>query len=472
MDLVSKVAGIVKKYHLLSKGDGVLVAVSGGSDSVALLHLLFDLRQDLGLHLEVAHLQHGMRGEEAQEDARLVEVMADKLALPFHLKEIDLPQMKANAGRGNLEALARAERYRFFAALARERNIGKIAAAHTQDDQAETVLMWLLRGTGRKGLGGMSPISQLNPENADPAGRIAVIRPLLDVSKKEILKFLQERQVAYRFDRTNQDTQLLRNWIRLDLMPQLKQRLDYRLTSRLAQQSQILRDEEVVLDNLARAELDKIRRENGLCRDLLLKQKRAMQRRILRRWIEERRGHLRGIDFAHIEELLGLIAQGPPQGRLAIPGGWELVKEYETIALAKRSVSGKRICYSYEFRIGTRLDVREAGMTIHSERILPPISPPDNLLQAVFALAALPEKLTVRNFRRGDRFRPLGMEGHKKVKELFIEKKVPLRIRYTWPLLSMGEEILWVPGYGRSEFGKVGRETREVLYLTAVAWNP
>jgi tRNA(Ile)-lysidine synthase len=198
-----------------------------------------------------------------------------------------------------------------------------------------------------------------------------------------------------------------------------------------------------------------------------------MQRRILRRWIAECRGHLRGIDFAHMEDFLELISVGPPQGRLSIPGGWELIKEYERVRLTKLTRNIKRICYRYDFSIGAELDVREAGVTIRSERISASnFRRPDNLLQAGFDIAALREKLMVRNFRDGDRFRPLGLAGHKKVKELFIEKKVPLSVRSIWPILSMGEEILWVPGYGRSELGKVGKQTKEALYLTAVTWDP
>ena len=154
---------------MITPGGDLLVAVSGGPDSVALLHLLYDLREELELRLEVAHLQHGIRGAEAQEDARFVAELAEKLGLPFHLKEVNLRQIKSAAGKGNLEALARAERYRFFADVARERNLGKIATAHTQDDQAETVLMWLLRGSGMKGLGGMPPTHQLDGTNIDSA---------------------------------------------------------------------------------------------------------------------------------------------------------------------------------------------------------------------------------------------------------------------------------------------------------------
>ena len=463
---MNPLAESVKRHRLLSNGDRVLVAVSGGADSVALLHVLYDLRAELELELEIAHLQHGIRGEEAREDARFVVRMAANLGLPVHLKEINLRQTKSDAGKGNLEALAREERYHFFATVAREQGISKVATAHTRDDQAETVLMWFLRGAGRKGLGGMSAITHLKVG-------LTVIRPLLDISKAEILEFLQERRIAYRFDQTNQDTQLLRNWIRLTLIPQLKERFDPHLPVRLAQQSQILRDEDAVLEGLAGLELDQMRRGKGLNRDLLVKQNKAMQRRILRRWIAECRGHLRGIDFAHMEDFLELISVGPPQGRLSIPGGWELIKEYERVRLTKLTRNVKRICYRYDFSIGAELDVREAGVTIRSERISASnFRRPDNLLQAGFDIAALREKLMVRNFRDGDRFRPLGLAGHKKVKELFIEKKVPLSVRSIWPILSMGEEILWVPGYGRSELGKVGKQTKEALYLTAVTWDP
>ena len=471
MDLRRKVTEFIKRQGLLSPGERVLVAVSGGPDSVALLHLLYDLREELELRLEVAHLQHGIRGEEAQEDARFVAELAEKLGLPFHLKEVNLHQIKSAAGKGNLEALARAERYRFFAAVAWERNLGKIATAHTQDDQAETVLMWLLRGSGLRGLGGMPPTHRLDGTNIESASGLVVIRPLLGVSRAEIEEYLNEKHLTFRLDRSNQDPSFLRNWVRLKLIPQLKEKMDRNLPARLAQQAELIREEDDLLDALAHAAINEIRTAEGMNRGSLLKHSKAMQRRLLRLWIEATRGHLRGLDFQHVEAFLDLIADGPPQGRLSIPGGWQLVKEYETLRLDKQSrrISQQCACYSYDLQVGEDLPIHEAGLVIQSREIsLPLPGLPDNFMDAFFDIACLASDLTLRNFRHGDRFQPLGMSGHKKVKELFIEKKLPLSVRASLPLLVLGDEVIWIPGYGRSEVGKVTSATKAILHLKAV----
>jgi tRNA(Ile)-lysidine synthase len=328
--------------------------------------------------------------------------------------------------------------------------------------------MWFLRGAGNKGLGGMSAVSPMSSDH--DAAKLVLVRPLLEFSRAEILEYLDE--IPYRLDPTNEDTGLLRNWIRRDLIPQLEKRMDPRLITRLAHQAEIFRDEEIVLQQLTQAQLDSIRLGKVLKRNLLVAQPRAMQRRIVRRWIAEHRGDLRRINFDHVEEFLDMIGAGPPQGRLSIPGGLELIKEYETLRLKQTSRNSKPIRYSYDFEIGTKLNVREAGMTISSELSPPPVSGrPTSLFEAIFDMADVLPTLTVRNFRHGDRFRPLGTDGQKKLKELFIEKKVPSSVRATLPLLAMGEEILWIPGYGRSEVAKVAPETKKILYLKAVPQN-
>ncbi len=471
MSIRAEFIDCVRRQSLLSRGDRVLVAVSGGPDSVALLHLLHELSERWGLELEVAHLQHGIRGGEAKEDARFVADLAESLGLPFHLKEIDLPQMKASAGKGNLEALARAERYRFFAAVIGERKLDKIATAHTQDDQAETILMWLLRGAGMKGLGGMAPLQAIRVSDLNSPRPVTVIRPLLEISKAEILDYLAENKLAYRLDRTNYDTALLRNWIRQELLPAIKRRAGGDFPARLSRAAKLLREEDRYLDQLAVGGLAEMRNADALDRSALLRAPAPMRRRILRLWIAEQRGHLRGLDFIHIEALLRLIDRGPPQGRLAIPGGWELVREYERLRLEKPIRGSRRVCYSYAFEPGAILRIPEAGFELQSECISsPPWRLPSSPQEAVFDLACLSGPLTVRNFRQGDRLQPLGMGGHKKVKELFIEKKVPLSLRSRLPILVLGAEVLWIPGYLRSEVAKVTDRTRAVLRVKAVSF--
>jgi tRNA(Ile)-lysidine synthase len=348
-------------------------------------------------------------------------------------------------------------------------NLNKIATAHTQDDQAETVLMCLLRGTGRKGLGGMSPRQCVNAIHADSSKELTVIRPLLGIAKEELLQFLAQKNLEFCLDRSNDDTAYLRNWLRLELLPLLKERIDSRLPSRLAQMAEVLRDEANYLDILGQEELDSLRVDASLSRAGFLRRPAAVQRQVMRLWIRRARGHLRGLDFDHIEALLRMIADGPPQSQLAIPGGWELIREYDNLRVVRAGRKSKPPCYEYPFLIDSLLPVPEAGMTIHGRRM--PNSRaalPENHLEAIFDSAALTGPLVIRNFRHGDRFQPLGMSGHKKVKDLFIEKKAPLTTRAVLPLLVMGGEILWLPGYGRSEIGRVGVDAGEILHVNVV----
>ena len=188
MQLPERIIEYARENGLWSSGDRILVAVSGGPDSVALLHLLVGVRDALPLALEVAHLQHGIRGQAARDDAVFVERLAARFGLPFHLKEVNLAQMRSSTGKGNLEALGREQRYGFFAEVVGARGLDKVATAHTLDDQAETVLMWFLRGSGMKGLGGMAPLQHMASTGSRPNSALTIIRPLLETSKGELLQ--------------------------------------------------------------------------------------------------------------------------------------------------------------------------------------------------------------------------------------------------------------------------------------------
>lgn len=460
------------KRHALA-GGRVLAAVSGGPDSVALLYLLHGLREELGLSLEVAHLQHGIRGQEALDDARFVAGLAEQLGLPCHSKELELRQAKLAAGRGNLEEMGRIQRYRYFAELARFRNFDAVATGHTLDDQAETLLMRAFRGAARTGLSAMAAARPLERAPADRSPCPAMptpllIRPLLDVSRQELLDFLSSHRIAYRTDSSNADPTYLRNWVRLRLMPQLNDRFGAGLARRLSHQAQVLGDEESYLSEEGQRQLERLGEGASLKRGPLLAISKALQRRVIRLWIEARRGHLRGIDFHHVDAVLSLLAGGPAQGRLALPGGWELAREYDRVRLEKKSRPMHKPCFSYLFQAGTQMNIVEAGMTISSSWLdKRSIKLPASSMEAVFTAELFNDKLVVRNYRSGDRLQPLGMSGHKKVKDLFIEKKLPLRLRAVLPMLASGQEILWIPGHARSDMAKVDKTTRRALYLRA-----
>ena len=468
MILVKKVKTAIRQLHLLCPGEGVLIAVSGGPDSIALLHLLAELRQELGIYLEVAHLQHGIRGPIAITDARFVADLAESLNLPFHLREVDLPQMKRAAGKGNLEQLARVQRYAFFAEVAERRGLDKVATAHTQNDQAETVLMWFLRGAGSKGMAGMGPLQEFDSKVTRSGARLTVIRPLLEVSKTEIFEYLTARRLEFRIDESNEDTKLLRNWLRLKLLPAIEGRFDAGVPARLAQQAEMLRDENLLLEALARKAYDAMHRCAGIDRTALLREPKALRRRILRLWLEQTRGHLRGVEYIHTEAMLRLIEQGPMQASISLPGGWELAREYDTLRLEKQRQSRGRTCYEYPLKIEAVTRILEAKLEIETSLLeVSAARLPDNLMEAVLDLSEIEGALSLRNFRAGDRYQPLGMSGHKKIKDLFIEKHIPLVRRACWPLLVAGPQILWIPGYGRSAAAVLSQKTTAVLHLKA-----
>jgi tRNA(Ile)-lysidine synthase len=231
-----------------------------------------------------------------------------------------------------------------------------------------------------------------------------------------------------------------------------------------------MRAEDALLDDIAREKLGRIRDGVEIRRDLLLREPLALRRRLLRLWIAELRGDFRAIDYAHMAELLRLSESGPPQFRCPIGNGWELLCEYQRLRLVKGRKKNPTHWYSYSLRVGETLHIPEARLQILSEASgRREMLMPGSLTEAVFDAALLTAPLEVRNFRTGDRLQPFGMRGHKKVKEIFIDAKVPARWRAVLPLLTMAGEILWIPGYARSSIAKVTARTTSLICFKSVS---
>ena len=473
MSLPKRLEQALVRDGLLAPGDAVLVGVSGGPDSVALLRLLREVGPSLRLSLEVAHVDHGIRGPQGRDDCEFVRGMAARLSLPFHLARLDLGEAADERGAGNLEARARERRYRFFAEVASDRRMDKVAVGHNRDDQVETMLMWLLRGCGPEGLRGMPAARPLarSPEGAGPA---VLIRPLLDVSREEILAFLESRGLDYREDPTNRDPRYLRNWLRGAVLPELRSRSDGALERRLARLGGMLRSDHALLERQAAAAYPGVAPGGVLDRRRFLALDPEIRPRMARFWLRRELGTLRRTGFAHVDAVTKIISGNRPHGRVSLPGGWTAVRQYDTVRLTRRSEDPRRSVphaedsrtadYSCPLPLEGELTVPEAGVRVTAWRSRSRELPEDPF-EAVFDLSGLgrPEgRLRLRNPRPGDRFRPLGMAGRKKLKDLFIDRKVPRSRRRTAPLLVVGDEIAWIPGCARSGLARVGPGTREV----------
>ena len=408
-------------------------------------------------------MEHGLRGHESRDDGEFVRGIAASLSLPFHLTRLDLSPSAQDGGAGNTEALARERRYRFLAEVARRRGIGKVAVGHNRDDQVETMLMWLLRGCGPEGLTGMPAVRPLEP-GPSGAEETQLIRPLLELSRAEILAFLESRGLDYREDSTNRDTRYLRNWIRRTLLPGIRERSDRGLERRLARLGGMLRSDHTLLERWVAGAYPRVSRGDALDRAAFLGLEPELRPRMVRFWLKRGLGTLRRLGFAHVDAVLRLIAGSSPHGRVPLPGSWTVVREYDSVRLIPTVEAIQPDDYSYVLPLEGELTVPEAGVRVTSwcstgrER-------PESHFEAAFDLSRLTQDggpLRLRNSRPGDRFRPLGMTGHKKLKDLFIDRKVPRSRRRTLPLLLAGEEIVWVPGCARSDFAPLAPDTRTV----------
>nr|MBU1328231.1 tRNA lysidine(34) synthetase TilS [Candidatus Omnitrophota bacterium] len=313
---------------MLERNDSVLVGLSGGPDSVTLLHVLYSLKKEYSLNILLAHLDHKFRGEESRADRKFCEDLAKKYNLEIVWEEIDVPRISKEKGISPEEA-ARFERYDFFKRLAKKRDINKIAVGHTSDDQAETVLMRIIRGAGMKGLGGISPVKDIQG--------FKIIRPLIEISRKEVEAFILETGLKFRKDSSNNKTIFTRNKIRLELIPLLEKNFNSNIKKVLANMAENLRTEDEFLNKHAKRKfrsVSKVSQEEILI-DIkkFKKQPEAVRKRILRAALEEFKGDLRRLTYQHWKEMEDLIDNRPVNSIVDLPAGISVAKDRTNIVL-------------------------------------------------------------------------------------------------------------------------------------------
>jgi tRNA(Ile)-lysidine synthase len=488
MELLERVRRTIERECMLARGDAVVVGVSGGPDSLCLLHVLCRLRESYALTLHVAHLNHQLRGTEAETDAQFVARLAAEWGLPVTVESVDVAAF-AHERRLALEEAARQARYAFLSCVARQVGAHKIAVAHHADDQVETVLMHWLRGAGLSGLRGMQPVTSLRglrlgeEQDATAHSRdLLLIRPLLEVPRSEIEAYCATHGLQPRFDRSNLDTTYYRNRLRHELLP-LLETYNPRIREVILRSASLAAADYACLREQTEAAWGRVvRAENQQAISFRLRPWRvlplAMQRSTVREAIHHLRRSLRNIDWVHVDNALQVLREGGTGMAATLPSGLRAQLGYDEFMVADEGYEPPPPDLPL-LRHG-ELALRIPGVTPLPEsdwrittRIVAPCDVEDETLrpatrwQAYLDYDLTGKELRLRTRRTGDRFWPLGLgDRPTTVNGFMTNAKVPRVWRDALPLLVSPTQMLWMPGWRIDERAKVTQDTRRVLVLT------
>lgn len=490
MSLAQKVLATIKKYKMIDRGDRLLLAVSGGPDSMALMHILFRLRDELNIGLHVFHLNHCFRGQESLADSILVKDTAAELDIPCTVMEYDVPGYCAREHKSSQEG-AREVRYDLISRVAARTGAARVALGHHADDQAETIILNFLRGSGLTGLKGFLPVRD-----------DFYIRPLLYLRRREIEDYCQRQRVRFRTDASNLETYYRRNRVRLELVPLLEE-YNPGLVSTLVRSGDILRSEDRYMEDAAgdlyARLVTSIDGETFiLAVHPLLGQPGALQRRVLRKIWSAATGDARGLGFEHIEDIIDLMKEGKGSWEKNLPRGVYARRRYGFLYFTKTkgrkgnqkgnlpagfpagATAVEIPPYCYSLPVPGEVFIPETGVTVRARLLTgPPPGCPSMLSSMLssmlFSNEALldydklgPGGLSVRRRLPGDRFAPLGLHGAEiKLKKFFIDHKVPREKRDALPLVVCGDEIAWVAGERPAEKFKVDEYSEKLVHLSA-----
>lgn len=461
----SRVHRFIKEYGLVSGGEKVLVAVSGGPDSVCMLKVLHGLKDILKIQLHAAHLDHCLRGGESDADAEYVGELTAKLGIACSIEKRDVGQWNKQS-KLSLEEAAREVRYRFLEEVAKEVGATRVAVGHTSDDQVETTLMHYLRGAGVQGLRGLRAAAPI-PYGSREDG-IWVVRPLLKTSRREAAAYCASLDLKPRCDSSNSDTRFLRNRIRQELIPLLRQ-YNPEIDDALVRLADLAGEDADFIDEKAAAICGAVATRDGCltCLDSgkLRSLPLALQRRVFRIVLDQSYGSLKDIEAAHVEALVKLLF-GNTGKCVHLPGGIMATNERNRMVLAGPGASA---CPWPVLDKAYTLDVpgetRLPGWRVTADLMDENFFREDDIFSASFDISKAGRKLTVRGRRPGDRFRPLGMAHSRKLQDFMVDSAIPRSWRDSVPIVCSPGQILWVAGWRIDDRVKVTTGTQGVLRL-------
>jgi len=486
--LVASVRCAIERQGLVRAGERVGVAVSGGADSVSLLLVLAELRKELGIVLSVAHFNHKLRGRNSEADEKFVGALAARHGFDFHVGRADIAR-EAKRKKANLEDMGRRARYEFFAGLAGAGKVDKVAVAHTADDQAETVLAHILRGTGLAGLGGIHPrVGQ-------------VVRPLMGVRRAELRAYLKAKKQTWREDATNRDTTRMRARIRKKLLPLLAKEFQGAVVEHLGTLAELAREDEAFLEAFVRERVAGVAEVKPasvrvLVRDLFASQVKeksfntgftqaegtentekrvAIASRMVRNIVERLKPRAGQLGIEHVRAVLELAGRGENGKRLLLPGGVGVWREQDALIFCAADSSGAMGGHkAAEFECVIKFDggkadigVPELSCVFRFRVIDWPVKRGDTIeKELALDFDALQAPLVLRNWRPGDRLRPCGHRNAHKLKRLLSEKRVSGREREGWPVVTSGGVLVWARGFRMAAEFAANEKTRKALVIS------
>jgi tRNA(Ile)-lysidine synthase len=454
--MIKKVNQTIKKYDLLERGERMVVALSGGPDSTALLTVLAPIAKALDLSLIIAHFNHGLRGVESDEDEKFSRDLSEKMGLSFVCGKMD--QRKEKKGISP-EDYYRRERYDFLNKISEDYQAHKIALGHNLQDQAETVLLNILHGSGLEGLKGFLPMRN---------GKF--IRPLMEISRQEIISFLNEAGIPYRQDSSNKNEIYLRNKIRSELIPYLKEKFNPRIEENLAQMAEILRPEdEFIRQHVAHALKSSVieRQQDRILLKMadINKLHPAIRWRLFKTLLESLSPAKNGFSFIHIKSLDNLAQKCESGKKVDLPLRIEARREYDNLILERKKVCSKQIKYEYTMNIPGSLYVKERKITVRSELATKESIDFSGKNEVYLDLDKIQQPVIIRNRRDGDWFQPLGMQGRQKIKNYFIDHKMLRSERAEIMLIVDNLSVIWIENMRLSDRVKITAGTKKIMKL-------
>lgn len=458
MDIIKKVEENIKKYDMIKKGQTIIVGVSGGFDSITLLDILYKIKDKYGFKLIVAHVNHGVRGVEADSDEIFVKQRAKKYGLEFISTRIDMNEY-AKKNKISKEEAGRKLRYKFFNSIEKDKEF-KIAVAHNKNDQAETLLMRLIRGTGLDGLTGINYKSQ------------NIIRPLLNIERKEIEKYCKQKKLNPRIDKTNLMPIYERNKVRLKLIPYIEENFSENIVETLYRLSEIAKNDVKILEEFTDSKLKKLMlefKQNKLILDIkeFNKLDMGVKSRVLRKAINNVNGNLAGIEENKIINAINFIREEKTGKSIDINKNIKIRINYNKLNVEKCEKDNK-VRYNYKIAINQEIEISEINVKIKlSVKSIQEVGKERKKSQSqqYFDYDKIEEDIYIRNRIDGDKVKFLGIDGYKKLKNYFIDEKIERKKRDNIPLLLFGNKIAWIIGYRRANIALLNKNTKNVLIV-------